>query len=230
MSALAFGAISGAMVPLGGVLALWFRRLPRDILVFSIALGGGALLGAVALVLLPDGMKGASAPRAAGLFVLGGVLFMGLDFAVERVGKKMGQFLALAIDAVPESLAIGAVAAAGGSAGLFLAVLVGVQNAPEGFNAFRELKAGGVSTLRVLLALGSIALLNPLGAYVGFTFLAGAPTVLSVIFLVAAGGITYLLFHDIAPAALSVGHWIPTLGAIVGFALAIVGEILGGAS
>ncbi|HUR69733.1 MAG TPA: divalent cation transporter [Candidatus Thermoplasmatota archaeon] len=227
-SALLFAALSGAMIPLGGLLGLRLRGLPKSALRFTIALGGGALLGAVALVLLPDGIERTSAWLAPALFATGGVLFMILDFAIERAGGHLAQFLSLALDAIPESLAIGAVAATGGGAGMYLALLVGVQNAPEGFNAVRELTRAGLSGAKAVGALAFVALLNPVGAYVGFVFLAGAPAVLGAVFLVAAGGITYLLFHDIAPQAHPEGHWIPTLGAILGFAIAIVGQQLGG--
>ena len=42
----------------------------------------------------------------------------------------------------------------------------------------------------------------------------------------AAGGILYLTFQDIAPQARLEHHWAPPLGAVLGFALALVGEML----
>lgn len=42
--------------------------------------------------------------------------------------------------------------------------------------------------------------------------------------LVASGGIVHLVFHDIAPGAFREGHWGPTLGASLGFLVAIVGD------
>ena len=44
--------------------------------------------------------------------------------------------------------------------------------------------------------------------------------------LLAAGGILYLTFQDIAPQARLARHWSPPLGAVLGFALALVGELL----
>lgn len=41
---------------------------------------------------------------------------------------------------LPESLALGAAVAAGGSQALLLGALIALQNIPEGFNAYRELR------------------------------------------------------------------------------------------
>jgi ZIP family zinc transporter len=42
----------------------------------------------------------------------------------------------------------------------------------------------------------------------------------------AAGGILYLLFQDIAPQARLARRWAPTLGAVVGFGLGLLGDLL----
>ena len=44
--------------------------------------------------------------------------------------------------------------------------------------------------------------------------------------LFAAGGILYLTFEDIAPQARLERHWAPPIGAVCGFALALLGEML----
>ena len=52
--------VAGACIPLGGYLASFERILPnwldKEFRHFSIALGGGILLGAVAFVLVPEGV------------------------------------------------------------------------------------------------------------------------------------------------------------------------------
>jgi len=44
--------------------------------------------------------------------------------------------------------------------------------------------------------------------------------------LFATGGILYLIFQDIAPQSRLKHHWGPPLGAVLGFCLALLGDIL----
>lgn len=44
--------------------------------------------------------------------------------------------------------------------------------------------------------------------------------------LFAAGGILYLLFQDIAPQVRLENRWGPPLGAVLGFMLGMLGQIL----
>ena len=60
----------------------------------------------------------------------------------------------------------------------------------------------------------------------GWFWLAGHEAILGATLLFAAGGILYLTFQDIAPQAKLEKHWAPPLGAVLGFALALVGERL----
>jgi ZIP family zinc transporter len=60
----------------------------------------------------------------------------------------------------------------------------------------------------------------------GFWVLAEAPVATSVTMLFAAGGILYLVFQDIAPQAKLAKHWGPPLGAVLGFALGVLGTML----
>ena len=56
-------------------------------------------------------------------------------------GETAAQLVAMVSDFVPEAMAMGAMFASGEAAGPLLAVLRGLQNLPEGFNAYRELMA-----------------------------------------------------------------------------------------
>ena len=44
--------------------------------------------------------------------------------------------------------------------------------------------------------------------------------------LFAAGGILYLTLQDIAPRSRLERHWLPPLGAVPGFVLALVSELV----
>lgn len=192
-----------------------------------IAFGGGALLSAVALVLVPEGSARLSVPWVAVTFAGGGVAFMLLDVLLDRYKSPAGQLAAMLSDFVPEALALGAAFAAGDESGPLLALLIGIQNLPEGFNAYNELIAGGkIGGRSVLIAFALMALLGPTAGLTGLWWLSVYPSVVAGIMLFAAGGILYLTFEDIAPATPMDNRWAPPLGAVAGFLLGLLGQML----
>lgn len=234
LETLLLAGLAGAMIPLGGWLAARERLLPgwleEEARHSVIAFGGGALVAAVALVLVPEGA--ARLPEAAvlALFLAGGAAFAWLDRLVAtRLGPR-GQLLAMVSDFVPEAMALGALlAAGGGEAALLLALLIALQNLPEAFNAYREaLSARGHpshSRARTLRLFAGLALVGPLAAAAGHLWLADRPAVLGGLMVFAGGGILYLIFEDIAPQAPLAAHWGPPLGAVAGFALGLAGHL-----
>lgn len=223
--------LAGLSMPLGAVLACVERIRPRwleqEFRHSVIALGGGALLSAVALVLVPDGLEHLDTAPALFWFVLGGLIFLCIDVLLNHFKTSASQLVAMLADFVPESIALGATFALGGSNGLLLAMLIGLQNLPEGFNAFRELRHHtDYSARRIILVFALMALLGPVAAWLGYVWLADYPAVVSSIMLFAAGGILYSVFQDIAPQVKLARHWGPPMGAVLGFALGIAGHML----
>lgn len=223
--------MAGMAMPLGGWLAK-IECIPIDWLENElrhgiIAFGGGALLAAVALVLVPDALPDLSMAAALAGFIAGGLAFMGLDLALARRGTSASQLAAMLADFVPEALALGAAFAQGGTGGVLLAGLMALQNLPEGFNAYHELRDNTPYSRRRLLGMFFLmAWLGPLAGMSGFLWLADFPTVVAAIMLFAAGGILYSIFQDLAPQARLAHHWGPPLGAVLGFALGLGGHIL----
>jgi len=224
-------ALAGGAIPLGGLMACIERIQPdwleREFRLAVIAFGGGVLLAAVALVLVPEGTKRAPIVISALAFAGGGIVFFAVDRVLERRGTPASQLIATLLDFLPEAMALGAAFAHGGSVGLLLALLIALQNLPEGFNAYREMRAGG--GLRGSTVLGFFLALVPLGPIAGLFglwWLAAHPIALGVIMLSGAGGILYLTFQDIAPQARLERHWAPPLGAVAGFLLGMLGHLL----
>ncbi|GHE22015.1 divalent cation transporter [Halomonas urumqiensis] len=195
-----------------------------------IAFGGGALLAAVALVLVPEGVRSLSPPMIAACFAGGGVVFMMLDRRLAANDTPISQLVAMLADFVPEALALGATFAFSKSAGLLLAGIIALQNLPEGFNAFRELKSStDYRPQKIIGAFVLMALLGPVAGFFGYFVLSGYPQAVGGIMLFAAGGILYLIFQDIAPQAKLKKHWAPPLGAVGGFLLGVMGHVATGA-
>lgn len=222
---------AGATVPLGGLMACVQRVQPRwlerEFRHSVIAFGGGLLLAAVSLVLVPEGIH--AVPLWVGILAMiaGGLAFMYLDRYLANHGGTAAQFVALLADYLPEALAMGAAFAVGKATGLVLAFVIAAQNLPEGFNAFREMAAGGrFSNSRILVLLAAAVPLGPLFALAGFFWLGDSPQIVACVMLFAAAGILYLTFQDIAPQAKLERHWGPPLGAVAGFLCGLCGQVL----
>lgn len=233
VSILIYTTLAGACIPLGGFLAKIERIRPNwvenELRHFVIAFGGGVLLSAVSLVLIPEGI--AYLDNGAWLVALtvlaGGVTFFLVEKALARRKSEVPQLNAMLLDYLPESMALGGIFALGSGSGPLLALLIGLQNIPEGFNSYRELKvAKNFRNVRTLVFMSVLTLLGPLFGLLGWAFLTDYPALLGGIMLFATGGILYLIFQDIAPQSRLNHHWAPPLGAVIGFCFALLGKLL----
>lgn len=206
--------------------------LEREVRHGVVAFGGGALLSAVVLVLVPDSLERVVPVLAVFCLLAGGGAFMALDVVLSQSEMPASQLAAMLSDFVPEALALGATFAQGTHGGAFLlAGLIALQNLPEGFNAYREMRSsgedGGASgSARLLIAFLLLALLGPVAGGAGYLWLSEARGLVAAIMLFAAGGILYSMFEDIAPQAHVENEWAPPLGAVLGFVLGVAGHLL----
>lgn len=192
-----------------------------------IAFGGGILIAAVVFALLPKAMIVLSPVGLGVTFCAGGVFFSILDAYLSRSGGSQAQFLAMLLDFLPEALALGAIFGHDHRLGILLAAFIGAQNLPEGFNSFREMTVTvGIRSRVALMSLLAVSLLGPVAACAGYFFLQDQIQVTGGIMTFAGGGIMYLIFQDIAPQAKIRKRWMPALGAVLGFAVGMMGKLL----
>ncbi len=223
---------AGSCIPLGGYLASFehirSRWLENELRHFVIALGGGILLGAVAVVLVPEGIASmGDSLLAIPILLFGGLTFFVIERALGLRRREAPQVMGMLLDYVPEAVALGGLVALASPAAPLLALLVGLQNLPEGFNAFRELHALKRRSARnTLLMMWALVVIGPVAGLVGYFLLSGHPAWLGAIMLFASGGILYLIFQDIAPQSRLKRHWAPPLGAVVGFSVTLFGEMV----
>lgn len=222
--------LAGLLAYLGGLLAC---QIPdkqsitsRLVIRGTMAFGGGLLVAAIAFALTPVGLEVLRPGPLVVLFCAGGLTFCLLDISLARQGGSRAQFLAMMMDFVPEAISLGAVFGQKPQLGMLLALFIGAQNLPEGFNAFRELTAMGKTARSALGALLLASLAGPVSGALGYYLLAGRPRIMAAIMTFASGGILYLIFQDIAPTSKLRHRWGPALGAVLGFSLGLLGTKL----
>ena len=232
ISMLLLTTASGACILAGGLLArverirpLWLEQELRHTI---IAFGGGVLIAAIAFVLVPEGRVYFDAPIWGGaLFVAGGVVFMLAERYLSAKSHQYPQTLAMLLDFIPESLAMGGMFALGSPSAPLLAILIGLQNLPEGFNAYREiLTEADYRVNRTLHIMMIMILAGPLSGVLGWHVATTTPELVGATMLFASGGVLYLVFQDIAPQSHLEQRWAPALGAVLGFCFAMLAEVI----
>lgn len=226
--AIGLASLAGLSIPCGAWLAVcrvdflsnWAETELRH---GVIAFGAGALLAAVALVLIPEGTERLDPLPALFWFFLGGLVFAWIDRALATRGGKTAQFLAMLMDYIPEALALGALLAGDLSTAVLVALLICLQNLPESFNAMREMADGGHQPTLWLFA--AMVPIGPLAAIIGLTLPAAFAPGIGAVMMVSAGGIMYLMFQDIAPEVPLENAALPPFGAVLGFGVGLAGDL-----
>ena len=224
--------IASACIPLCALLAskenIRPKWLENELRHSIIAFGGGILLAAVALVLVPEGVGYVNHSFFSVIWLLvGGIVFFIIERMMGARRREKPQFMAMLLDYVPECLALGGAFAIGSNSAPLLAIFIGLQNLPEGFNAYRELRSLPTSNTRHILAMMSLLVpIGPIVAIIGYVYFSHHTELLGATMLFASGGILYLIFQDIAPQSRMRRHWAPPLGAVLGFCVGMLGNNL----
>lgn len=222
---------AGSCIPIGGLIAsiehIHPRWLERELRHFVIALGGGIILGATAVLLVPEGISSMDDSLFAIPMILsGGITFYIIERFLGLRRRESPQVLGMILDYLPEAISLGGLVATGSRFAPLLAILIGLQNLPEGFNSYRELIHHNHSPKKTLLIMGALILIGPIAGLIGFVFLAEHQEILGAVMLFSAGGILYLIFQDIAPQSRLEKHWAPPLGAVLGFCIALFSKMM----
>jgi ZIP family zinc transporter len=225
-----FSGFAGITVFIGGLLANYFNHhikeghIKYEIIHTLMSFGAGIILSALALVLIPKGMEELELIPMAISFLVGAVLFMFIDRALAKKGGQTATLLAMMMDFIPESIALGAVYAIDPQMSTLLAVFIGLQNLPEAFNSYRDLVLSGFSAGKTLLIFLFLSTFGIIGALTGHFVLSDYPELTAHLMVFASGGILYLLIQDIIPESKLEHNFTTSLGATIGFLVGIIGE------
>jgi len=113
---------------------------------------------------------------------------MWADASLSRRVEPREQFMAMLLDFLPEAVSLGAVFPHEPRLCVLLAIFIGAQNLPEGFNAYRKLASAGERPRRSLTMMFGLGLLGPLAGLLGYFALQSARGAVGGLMLVTGGG------------------------------------------
>ena len=157
-----WGAVSGSAVLLGALISM-FITIPQKIIGLIMAFGTGVLIGAASYELLDEAVKDAGIiPTSIG-FVSGALVFTIFDYIVSKYGASQRKrsvpkaaaggglaiFFGTIMDAIPESIMIGASLIEQQSVNSLLVISIFISNIPEGLSSTVGMKDSGYSNKKV---------------------------------------------------------------------------------
>jgi zinc transporter, ZIP family len=229
-AALGWGALAASSLVIGVWLAFvrsWSPALIGTILAF----GAGALISAVSLELVEEGLRLGSGGAVATGLALGALTYFTADRALARrdtsaAGKSgggSGTSLALGsfLDGVPEQAVLGIGLAGGQPVSVALLVAIFVSNLPEGIGSGVDMEAAGVPRKRIFRLFLAVGLVCTLSSGLGFAiadsvsgdFQAGIEGF-------AAGALLVMLIDSMIPESKEKAGRNAGLVAVVGFSVA----------
>ena len=227
---IAITSFAGGTSFLGVYIGKRMRFTDQQVLTLT-AFGAGILIAAAVFEMVIEAEKNIGITLTLIAFLAGAALFTIADMIAEKKGGGAGILLGIGLDIIPESLAIGAAIASGPA--LALALLIGIQNIPEGIASYKEMMTGKTAfsnnPKKALAAVGVVSVIPVFLGLAGLFYLTGMKDTIAIIFALSAGGIFYMLYYDMIPKAHKERKWLPTFGAVLGFIIgfAIV-RIVGG--
>jgi ZIP family zinc transporter len=223
-----WGGISASAVVIGALAAL-FLKIPKRVIGWIMAFGTGTLIGAAAFELIGDALNdGGIVPTAIG-FTSGAVVYTLFDLLISSkggAGRKrsanggkgdsnqsgLGIFAGTVMDAIPESIMLGASLLAGNGVSVVLVVSIFVSNIPEGLSSTVGLQRNKYSRSRIILLWLGVLIISALAALGGYLFLEQLPDEMAAaIGAFAGGGIIAMICSTMMPEAFEEG------GPVVGF-------------
>jgi zinc transporter, ZIP family len=233
-----WGFIAGSSLMIGAILGL-FLKLPKKIIAISMAFGTGALIGAASFELLGDALENGGITLTAIFFLAGALTFTIGDIIVIRFGgmeRKRSKeskttntntglaiFIGTILDAIPESIIIGAIIANENAISIVLIVSIFISNFPEGLSSSVGLKKDQYSNKKIILLWLSVLALSTIASTCGFILLGGhSLKMLAAFSSFAAGAIISMVSSTMLPEAYEEGGPIVGLIASAGLIVALV--------
>lgn len=225
-----WGLFAASSLLVGAVAGLVLHLKPHLIAAIT-GFGAGVLISAVAFELTEEAYAVGGADAVAAGLAAGALVFFAGDRYIERMDTGDGEGTAKAIefgaalDAVPESAAIGLSVLAAGTVSPALVGAVFLSNVPEALSSTGRSMAMGHGRRRVIARWTAIVLLSGVSAVLGYTLLDGASENLVAFTQAFAGGAVLCMLTDtMIPKAFEDYDGKPQIGlmTVLGFAVAFL--------
>jgi ZIP family zinc transporter len=250
------GLVLWAMTALGAATVFLHRDPSRRALDIALGFTAGVMLAASYWSLLAPAVESARSTGNAWMaptigFLAGGLSLWALDRFLPHLhpGLRIEQaegvktpwqrvtllMLAVTFHHIPEGLALGVAfgAAATGTsvttvgAAVALAVGLGVQNVPEGIAIAASMRREGYSARQSFAYGQASAIVEPIAAVIGAALVASVAALMPYALGFAAGAMIFVVIEQLVPECQSCGDTdAPTIGALLGFALMMVLDII----
>jgi zinc transporter, ZIP family len=215
LQAALWGGIAGSAVLLGSFTGLAFP-IPKRWTAWIMAFGTGILIGAVSFELLVEAVEQSNLKVTAIGFILGASIFTIINSILAKKGgherkmsgtKKvkgvgMAIFFGTLLDAIPESVLIGASLIEQSKVSWLLVIAIFLSNFPEGLSSSIGLLKEGFSKKKIIGMWISVFIISVVAALLGFVLLEGASVeTLSLIGAFAGGAIMAMVASTMLPEA-----------------------------
>jgi zinc transporter, ZIP family len=210
-----WGGVAGSAVLLGCFTGLAFP-IPKKWTAWIMAFGTGILIGAVSFELLVEAVEQSNLKVTALGFILGAAIFTIINSILAKKGgherkmsgiKKakgvgMAIFFGTLLDAIPESVLIGASLIEQSKVSWLLVIAIFLSNFPEGLSSSIGLLKEGFSKKKIIGMWISVFTISAVAALLGFVLLEGASVMfLSLIGAFAGGAIMAMVASTMLPEA-----------------------------
>ena len=186
----------------------------------------GVVIAVVAVEIMPEALGALSGWAIGAAFTVGGLVYLGFDWLIERLtadggGRMWLIYLAVATDLFGDGLLIGSGASVSAGLGVALALGQTLADVPEGFAAILTFRDNDVPRRRRLLLSATFFLPVLVGAVLSFFVLRNRPETWQYAALVGAAGLlTVAALEDMIQEAHEAdpdARW-STVALIAGFA------------
>jgi zinc transporter, ZIP family len=249
-ASIAWGLVIGGSLLVGASAAV-ILRLPGTMAALVTAFGGGVLLAAIALELVPEADDRAGTALTAAGLLAGTLVYVaadrwlardegaemmrrsghaaaaGIEMEMPEDGSEIARGEAIAagifVDGVPESIALG-LTISEGEVGVALLAGIVIGNVVEAYGAAQPIRAAGRSSRFALILLGAIGLALAFATVLGGTVLADASDELvGTAQAIAAGAVLAVVSIAVIPYAFSKVNATVATATTLGF---VVGYVL----
>ena len=213
---------------LGGLIGLLFGESSKKTMSYLLSFASGVMVSIVCFDLIPEGLELGGMPITIVGILLGILVVQGLNYVIDKISNEkethtefeelrhqedllnpsgrrslltsgLIMFAAIALNNLPEGMAIGSGATHDANMGLILAALIALHNIPEGISICVPLIAGGMNRWKAILLTTISGAPTLIGGLAGYMLGSISDKFIAISLALAAGAMLYVTYCEILP-------------------------------